>query len=362
MYTRGVEGDHGVVNFIFLSRSDPSNSHPLQFILSTHLCAFDKTSDVPGISTDAYPHSVMSFWFIATNVAIDSFGVRMAIEVLCGCQIWYLFQRCDTGDKDIAINWEAEPAENEVAKDLEPGFFLDLKYWTTEVIVLKPGSALYIRPETYYAVVALENSIIKGHHFYSTVMLSKTISEWVCTQIFQDIGGLPIAHLQHILLCIMIYFGKSVKEGTNSVDFHFPKLNKMGLMNLIALGNWCFFLDVFNSWVSEQNDGTVLAIRSPTHPPTVVHFFLFGKVAFNASRMLSSKNILWITPGGWIQPWETGCSVAIQPIDEISHQYQAIFRQIWDWGGFWVLDGPGDGTSICLNINNTKASAGKGVK
>ncbi len=77
----------------------------------------------------------------------------------------------------------------------------------------------------------------------------------------------------------MIYFGKIVKEGTNStsnsgsslnitnhflpgVDFHFPKLNKTGLMNLIALGNWCLFLDAFNSRVSEQNDATVLAISS----------------------------------------------------------------------------------------------------
>ncbi len=76
----------------------------------------------------------------------------------------------------------------------------------------------------------------------------------------------------------MIYFGKSVKEGTNSmsnsgnssnitdhfpgVDFHFPKLNKMGLMNLIALGNWCFFLDAFNSRDSEQKDATVLAISA----------------------------------------------------------------------------------------------------
>ncbi len=66
--------------------------------------------------------------------------------------------------------------------------------------------------------VTLENSIIKGHHFYSTVALSKTVSGWVRTQIFRDIGGLPIAHLQRVLLRIMIYFGKSVKEGTNSTS------------------------------------------------------------------------------------------------------------------------------------------------
>ncbi len=30
MYTGGVEGDRGIVNFISLSRSDPSDSHPLQ--------------------------------------------------------------------------------------------------------------------------------------------------------------------------------------------------------------------------------------------------------------------------------------------------------------------------------------------
>ncbi len=48
--------------------------------------------------------------------------------------------------------------------------------------------------------------------------------------------------------------------------------------------------------------------------------------------------------------------MAVQPIDEISHQYQAIFRQIWDWGGLWVLGGPGDGISICIYVNNIKAN------
>ncbi|SJL11666.1 uncharacterized protein ARMOST_15072 [Armillaria ostoyae] len=106
-------------------------------------------SDVPGIPSDVYPHSVTSFWFVATkgaatNVATDSFGVGTAIEVLCGCQMWYLFQHRDTGDKDVPIDWEAEPAEDDVGDDWEPGFIPDLKYWTAEVVLLKPGSALYV--------------------------------------------------------------------------------------------------------------------------------------------------------------------------------------------------------------------------
>ncbi len=89
-----------------------------------------------------------NFWFVATkgaatNVATDSFGVGTAIEVLCRCQIWYLFQRRDTGDKDVAINWEAEP-DDDVANDWEPGCIPDPKYWTAEIVVLKPGSALYV--------------------------------------------------------------------------------------------------------------------------------------------------------------------------------------------------------------------------
>ncbi len=30
-------------------------------------------------------------------------------------------------------------------------------------------------------------------------------------------------------------------------------------------------------------------------------------------------------------------------------------QNIHIWGGFWVLDGPKNGTSICLKIDNTKA-------
>ncbi|PBK86239.1 hypothetical protein ARMGADRAFT_1035693 [Armillaria gallica] len=129
MYARGIEEDHWVVNYISLSSSGPSTSHPLELILSSHLCAFDKTSDVN-------PHSATTFWFIATkgvatNVAMDNLGVGSSIEVVCGCKMWYLFQCCDAEDNNVISDWE-------------PGFVLNPNHWTAEVVLLKPGSVLYI--------------------------------------------------------------------------------------------------------------------------------------------------------------------------------------------------------------------------
>ncbi|KAK0445272.1 uncharacterized protein EV420DRAFT_1648410 [Desarmillaria tabescens] len=201
-------------------------------ILSSHICAFDNTSDpADEIYKREYPASATSFWFVArkgatTEVGTDSLGIATVIEVLF-----------------------------EVRGEWEPGFIPDAEFWTAEIVLLEPGSVFYMRPNTHHAVVTLENSIVKGHHFYSTVTLSRTVWGWVHTCMFGDMGGLPFFELQHILLRMMIYLGVLVgDEGPECKDSHFPGLNNRGMLNFIALGNFCLFLPAFNSGPFKRNE------------------------------------------------------------------------------------------------------------
>ncbi|KAK0457073.1 uncharacterized protein EV420DRAFT_1480946 [Desarmillaria tabescens] len=197
-------------------------------ILSSHIRAFDNTSDpADEIYKREYPALATSFWFVArkgatTEVGTDSLGVTTVPDVVC----------FPTSRAPVQGEWE-------------PGFIPDAEFWTAEIVLLEPGSVFGY----------LENSIIKGHHFYSTVTLSRTVWGWVHTCMFGDMGGLPLFELQHILLRMMIYFGVLVgDEGPECKDSHFPGLNNRGMLNFIALGNFCLFLPAFNSGPFKRNE------------------------------------------------------------------------------------------------------------
>ncbi|PBK86237.1 hypothetical protein ARMGADRAFT_1086709 [Armillaria gallica] len=114
---------------------------------------------------------------------------------------------------------------DEYMGDWAPGFIPDLKDWTAEVVLLEPGSAFYMHPDTHHAVVTLENSIVKGHLFYCTVTLLKTVLGWV--------------HM-YVLLCMMCYFG--VIMGANS-----PKKTQ-------AMIDWTHMVDFDLSDNEEEED------------------------------------------------------------------------------------------------------------
>ncbi|KAK0224927.1 hypothetical protein EDD85DRAFT_959211 [Armillaria nabsnona] len=112
------------------------SGHPLQLIISSHIRAFEQTSDLPtDIYTSGYPVSATSFWLVATKGTIsyihsDCFGVGTVVEVWCGQKLCYI---------------------DEYIGDWAPGFIPDPEDWTSEVVLLKPGSALYAIEETLCA-------------------------------------------------------------------------------------------------------------------------------------------------------------------------------------------------------------------
>ncbi|KAK0434398.1 uncharacterized protein EV420DRAFT_1488665 [Desarmillaria tabescens] len=179
-------------------------------IVSSHIRAFEQTSDLPEDIFDAsYPISATNFWLVATKGAIsyihsDCHGVGTFMEVLCGQKLW---------------EWEAK------------------------VVLLEPGSAFYMRPDTHHAVLTLENCIVRGGHFYSTVTLSKTVSGWVHTcMLGYRIINVVHPELHQLLLRMMCYFHTVIGEkGPETQDTDIPSITRDGLLELIALGNLCIF-------------------------------------------------------------------------------------------------------------------------
>ncbi len=112
-------------------------------IISSHIRAFEQTSDLPtDVYTSGYPVSATSFWLVATKGAIsyihsDCFGVGTVVEVLCGRKLWYVFQR------RRMVGNQQDSYIDEYMGDWAPGFIPDPEDWTSEVVLLEPGSALY---------------------------------------------------------------------------------------------------------------------------------------------------------------------------------------------------------------------------
>ncbi|KAK0445274.1 uncharacterized protein EV420DRAFT_1648412 [Desarmillaria tabescens] len=245
MYEEGLLEDGRILNALSLPCSTSYSGHPLQSIVLSHIRAFEQTSDLPeDIYTAEYPVSV-------TNC----FGVGTIIEVLCRRKLWYVF-------KHGGCNNRQDSRIDEYINDWAPGFIPDPEEWTAEVVLLEPGSAFYMHPNTHHAVVTLENSIVKGHHFYSTVTLSKTVLGWVHTcMLGYTITNILHVELQEVLLRMMCYFGAVISDqGPENHDTDIPTMTRDGPLDFIALGNLCLFAPALYACVTETEGDSKPAI------------------------------------------------------------------------------------------------------
>ncbi|SJL03255.1 uncharacterized protein ARMOST_06607 [Armillaria ostoyae] len=262
MYEEGLLEEGRILNALSLPRNTSHSDHPLQSIISSDIRAFEQTSNLPtDIYTPGYPVSATSFWLVATKGAInyihpDCFGVGTVVEVLCGWKLWYVFQHRRT------VGNRQDSYIDEYMGDWAPGFIPDPKDWTAEVVLLEPGSAFYMHPDTHHAVVTLENSIVKGHHFYSTATLSKTVSGWVhMCMLGYSITNVLHTELLEVLLHMMCYFGATISgEGPERHDTDILSVEREGLLDLIALGNLCLFAPALYTCICDERESLRPAI------------------------------------------------------------------------------------------------------
>ncbi|KAK0434393.1 uncharacterized protein EV420DRAFT_1654048 [Desarmillaria tabescens] len=210
--------------------------HPLQLIFSSDMGVFKQMSvNTERIfQTEGYPASATHFWYVATKSAIDRIkpyclGVCTVIQVHCGRQLWYLFQ-CRVKKRDKLIH---------AYHDWDSDFVNDPKQWKAEVVVLEPGNVLFIQPGTLHAVVTLENSIVRGQHFYTTTTLSKTVSGWVDTYIHGvEIERVLYFQLRDLLFRLILYLEDGLNTDSIENDSSKFKVNTAeGLLDIVALGN-----------------------------------------------------------------------------------------------------------------------------
>ncbi|KAK0435332.1 uncharacterized protein EV420DRAFT_1653305 [Desarmillaria tabescens] len=234
MYEEGLLEDGRILNALSL---------PCSTSYSGHLYSpFEQTSDLPeDIYTAEYPVSVTSFWLVARKEPLVTFIQIVLVSV-------------PSLRQDSRID--------EYINDWAPGFIPDPEEWTAEVVLLEPGSAFYMHPNTHHAVVTLENSIVKGHHFYSTVTLSKTVLGWVHTcMLGYTITNILHVELQEVLLRMMCYFGAVISDqGPENHDTDIPTMTRDGPLDFIALGNLCLFAPALYACVTETEGDSKPAI------------------------------------------------------------------------------------------------------
>ncbi|KAK0502191.1 hypothetical protein EDD18DRAFT_1346767 [Armillaria luteobubalina] len=259
IYEEGLEHEGHILNALHLLCSTPYKYNPLQYVLSSHIRVFEQMSDIPEDIFDVqYPVSATMFWLVATKGAIsyihtDCHGVGMVVEVVCGRKLWYIFHHRGSSPQDSWID--------EYMGDWDPGFIPSPDKWGTEVVLLEPGSAFYMRPDTHHAVITLENSITKGHHFYATATLMKSVAGWVHTCMLEyRIVNILHLELHELLLHMSCYFYMIMKgdEGLNNLKI--PDISKDGLLDIIALGNFCIFSSTLLHCLQENTEASKPAI------------------------------------------------------------------------------------------------------
>ncbi|KAK0434400.1 uncharacterized protein EV420DRAFT_1488667 [Desarmillaria tabescens] len=132
------------------------------------------------------------------------------IQVHCGRQLWYLFQRrIKKHDKLIHVyhDWDSD-------------FINDPKQWKAEVVVLEPGNVL-------------------GQHFYTTTTLSKTVLGRVDTYIHGvEIERVLYFQLRDLLFRLILYLEDGLNTDSIENDSSKFKVNTAeGLLDIVALGN-----------------------------------------------------------------------------------------------------------------------------
>ncbi|KAK0479347.1 hypothetical protein IW261DRAFT_1564735 [Armillaria novae-zelandiae] len=234
LFEEGLEQEGRVLNALALLCTTSYDSNPLQFILSSHCRAFEHTSDMPAdIFDTTYPVSTTSFWLVATKGAISYMHCDFH-----GVVLWSLGGNCE-----------------EYMGDWAPGFIPSPDEWEAKVVLLEPGLAFYMHPDTHHAVLTLKNSIVKGHHIYAMTTLAKSVMGWIHTCMLEyRIANVLHPELHELLLCTMCHFYR-VMTNNNNKGFHYleiPEMSRNGLLDIIALGNLCIFSSALLPCIEES--------------------------------------------------------------------------------------------------------------
>ncbi|KAK0224379.1 hypothetical protein IW262DRAFT_1459431 [Armillaria fumosa] len=262
----GKRGSRGlVVNALDL----PIPEKPLEDVffiqeVMSQSMAFNQTREMPmDIFENVYPKSSTT-WALAstaasmTSIHTDCMGVGTVVHPMTGIKIWFLFRRRNTRLPNGNIK--------EFSADWGPGFIPDPDVWDAEMLVLEPGTTLFMRPNTHHSVVTIENCIISGQHFYVTSCIEDTVVGFIHTRLWQYIITNVLHHdLRPLLLRMMCYFSQVIcsQDGRQSSDVHCPDIStRHGLLSVITLGNFAIFAMAINGGLMEPNkDGVLLAVN-----------------------------------------------------------------------------------------------------
>ncbi|TFK68887.1 hypothetical protein BDN72DRAFT_858108 [Pluteus cervinus] len=202
--------------------------------LSTDSHAFTTTSTM--WATDLpYPSDVMTWAFAATHGAHRSWrmsaaGLATRILVKSGVNLWFVAHP-KTGKDSSSISFFG-------------GEGMNLNEWDIEVVVLRAGDELYMRPNTPHAVITPESSICYGGYLICHTTIRDT-----CYGLFHsasrghvltNVAGIPEALL--LLRRIMMYWASVVPTSRSNPHQPDPETAE-GVLDILTV---CILAEVGN--------------------------------------------------------------------------------------------------------------------
>ncbi|KAG6814840.1 hypothetical protein H0H87_007051 [Tephrocybe sp. NHM501043] len=135
--------------------------------LSSERVAWDLMTD----HKEEYPVAAMRWWLISTGWAHhmihqDCNGLGTIIHVKTGMKILMIVTpKCEQSDPGSIYRLCRKFQLDRV----------DTKEFYVEIVVLRPGDKLFLRPRTLHAVITPEPTVVVGGHLYSTLTIKETV-------------------------------------------------------------------------------------------------------------------------------------------------------------------------------------------
>ncbi|KAG6816070.1 hypothetical protein H0H87_008863 [Tephrocybe sp. NHM501043] len=135
--------------------------------LSSERVAWDLMSD----HKEEYPVAAMRWWLASTGwthhtIHQDCDGLGTIIHVKTGMKIWMIV----TPKSDAVDPGSIHRLFRKFQLDR-----VDSDEFHVEMVVLRPGDKLFLRPRTLHAVITPEPSVVLGGHLYSTLTIRETV-------------------------------------------------------------------------------------------------------------------------------------------------------------------------------------------
>ncbi|KAK0477449.1 hypothetical protein IW261DRAFT_1421144 [Armillaria novae-zelandiae] len=244
----GSKGKKGrVLNALTLPMPNTTLQSALFHEVASHLEACKVTRSIGSdLLAAPFPAAALSWGLASVAGAItpphsDFGGSAVKIQTLTGRKIWFVISKRQEDER--GETWDS------FLRDFQADSKVNSDVYQCEVVLVKPGTLWFQRPNTLHAMATESNSLVWGQHFFPASAIRSVIMGWVHTAFLSwAITNVEHKDMRVLLLRLMAYWKKVITAGGNIEDLpehdgHVPDIEtREGLLDVCALGNLLIYL------------------------------------------------------------------------------------------------------------------------